>query len=63
MNEKAEKIFRQYEKMTLENFERYNKGEELKADVIHALNDSIRVLHNIAQMRGYVPARTREKLD
>ena len=57
MSEKMEKIFKKYEDMTLKNFDRYENGEEFDTDTVQVLNDSIRILHHIAQLRGYVPGK------
>jgi hypothetical protein len=58
INEKTNQILEKYEDILLKNLVCYENGEEIKAETIQALNDSIRILHHIAQLRGYEPPGT-----
>ena len=54
-NERNEQIFKLYEDIVVKNLQRYKDGEGIDTEAMQALSDSMRILHHIAQMRGFVP--------
>ena len=58
MDDKMEEIFQKYEGIVLESLERHENGEGIDPAPLGALNDCIRILHHIAQLRGYAPQGT-----